>query len=247
MHLQRRLAGKKLQRLQVLKAAKPAVSPARLKKALEGRKLTKVYREGKELRLAFDNGHILGLHMMLRGKLEWMEGEKPPAYGLLLLDFEGGQRLLLQDYQRKARIELDPEGSEVPDALSKAANTAFWKKLLQTKATIKNLLLDQQAVRGIGSAYADEILYQARISPFSVSNKIPPDKVKALATAVKKVLKNAIQHIRKAAPDIIGGELRDFLVVHNARKKKSPGGKAIKVRSTGGRKTYYTQEQQLYT
>ena len=52
--------------------------------------------------------------------------------------------------------------------------------------------------------------------------------------------------IRNADPDIIAGEIRDFLPIHNARKKTSPGGVAIKIKP-GARKTYYTEEQVLYS
>jgi formamidopyrimidine-DNA glycosylase len=245
-HLNRQLAGRKLLLINPLKGARVNVPGTRLKKALEGRKLVKVYREGKELRLEFTNQQVIGLHLMLHGKLEWMESLKAPKYSLLELHFQGGKQLCLTDYQRQARIALNPEATTVPDALAKTVNTAFWKKQLQTKATIKNLLLDQHVIRGIGNAYADEILWQARISPLSVSNKIPANKIKALATAVKQVLKKAIQQIHKEAPGIIGGEMRDFLLIHHPGKKKSPEGALIKTTATGGRKTYYTNEQELF-
>jgi formamidopyrimidine-DNA glycosylase len=245
-NLDRQLAGKKLQQIKVLKRAKLNVPKARIQKALQDQRLQKVYREGKELRLAFQNKNVLGLHMMLRGKLQWLDAQAEPSHVLLELWFEGDKRLVLTDYQYNARITLNPEAADAPDALAKEVNAAFWKKQLQTKATIKNLLLDQQVVRGIGNAYADEILWDAGISPFSVSRAIPTDKVKALARSVKQVLKKAIQQIRKAAPGIIGGELRDFLGVHNAAQKRSPTGAVIKQKTVGGRKTYYTEEQELF-
>lgn len=245
-NLDRQLAGKKLQQLNVSKRAKLNVSKAQLKKALEHQRLKKVYREGKELRFAFQNKNILGLHLMLRGKLQWLDEEHTPAHALLELWFEGDKQLVLTDYQYNARITLNPQAADAPDALAKDVNAAFWKDQLQTKATIKNRLLDQQVVRGIGNAYADEILWQAGISPFSVSRQIPDAKIKVLARAVKQVLKKGEQQIRKAAPGIIGGEVRDFLVIHNASKKRSPKGAVIKQKMAGGRKTYYTAEQELF-
>jgi formamidopyrimidine-DNA glycosylase len=160
--------------------------------------------------------------------------------------FENGKKLALTDYQRNARIIVNPEPAKAPDALSPEVNLTFWKNALKSKATIKNLLLDQNVIRGIGNAYADEILWEAGISPFSVSNKIPAEKVKALAKAVKKVLTSAIKQIGKAEPGIIGGEIRDFLNIHNADKKTSPTGAVIKHKTIGGRKTYFTDEQELY-
>ncbi len=63
---------------------------------------------------------------------------------------------------------LNPAPSAAPDALSEEVNFEFLKTLLSTKkGSIKNILLDQKLIRGIGNAYADEILWDARISPFS--------------------------------------------------------------------------------
>jgi formamidopyrimidine-DNA glycosylase len=224
------------------------VSKAKLKKELEGKKLLKVYREGKELRFAFGNKTILGIHLMLRGKLFWFEDKNPHKHTLLEIIFAGKGKelgLALTDFQRKANLTLNPAVSDVPDALSKEASLSFWKKRLQSKAAVKNLLLDQHVVRGIGNAYADEILWDAKISPFSIANKLPPARIKALANSVRRVLLKAEKQISKAEPDIIGGEIRDFLKVHNPKQKKSPGGAVIK-KTEGARKTYYTDEQELY-
>lgn len=80
-------------------------------------------------------------------------------------------------------------------------------------------MLDQQLIRGIGNAYADEILWDAGISPFSVSGKIPPGKISALAKSIRKVLKAAEKRIIKKHHGIIAGEVRDFLLIHNPDKK----------------------------
>jgi formamidopyrimidine-DNA glycosylase len=126
-------------------------------------------------------------------------------------------------------------------------NAAFLKKLLQqSDKPVKTVLTNQDLIRGLGNAYTDEILYHARIDPMSKSNKIPAEKVKQLARSIKTVLKQAQKQIRKIDPAIIGGELRDFMAVHNSRKKKSPGGATIKHKVVNSRKTYYTSEQKLY-
>lgn len=244
-NLQKELKGKKLNRIIVRKGANVNVPAAQLKKKVEGEKVKAVYREGKELRMAFRNGTVLGLHMMLHGKLMWYD-EEPPKHSLVEMEFEKDVHLALTDFQRSARVKVNPEEPAAPDALADEVNLSFWKKALQTKARIKNLLLDQKVIRGIGNAYADEILWEAKISPFSVSKNIPSAKVSSLAKAVKKVLKNAEKKIAKAEPDIIGGEIRDFLVIHNAHKQKSPAGGKIKISTMGGRKTYYTDEQKEF-
>ncbi len=86
----------------------------------------------------------------------------------------------------------------------------------------------------------------ARISPFSISNKIPDDKIKELAKAIKSVLKNATKQIKKAYPELLTGEVKEFLKVHHKDKTHSPTGAEIKIDTQGMRKTYYTDEQVLY-
>jgi formamidopyrimidine-DNA glycosylase len=244
-NLNKDLAGRKLKTIEVTKGAKVNVSTQVLKQKFENQKLKTVFREGKELRMLFSNKNIIGLHMMLHGKLVWFE-EEPPKHTLVQFRFDKDKNLALTDFQRNARVNVNPEPSEAPDALTKDVNIKFLKNALQTKATIKNVLLDQHVIRGIGNAYADEILWEARISPFSVSRNIPADRIRTLLKAIKSVLKKAEKQINKAAPGIIGGEIRDFLVVHNAKKKTTPSGGRIINKTVGGRKTYYTAEQKQY-
>ncbi|MCW3467343.1 hypothetical protein [Chitinophaga nivalis] len=120
-------------------------------------------------------------------------------------------------------------------------------QLAKKRITIKKYLIDQQYVLGIGNAYADEILWDARISPFSVCNKIPAAKAATLLKSIKQVLQDAEQKILKNHPDIINGEVRDFMRVHNSRLKQSPGGAEIQRDTSGGRKTYFTDEQELFS
>jgi formamidopyrimidine-DNA glycosylase len=242
-NLSKALAGASLQAVKFRPGAKTHTAKQQYK-ILEGQRLKKVYREGKELRFAFTK-NILGVHLMLHGRLHWVE-DKPPTHTLMLLCFEKNRSLALADYQKLAAVSLDPEESPVPDALSGKAGLSFWKKALATRATVKNVLLNQHIVRGIGNAYADEILWAARISPFSIAQQLPPDAVRALSQAVKQVLKKAITQITREQKGIIGGEVRDFLSIHHAGKKLSPGGAVIQHTTTAGRKTYYTHEQRLY-
>jgi len=153
----------------------------------------------------------------------------------------------LTDFQGQATPTVNPEPRDGIDALSKELNYNFLKRTLnKSKASIKNLLLDQHVIRGIGNAYADEILWEATISPFSVSNKIPDTKIKALTKAIKRVLQEAEKNILKSNPQIISGEIRDFLKIHNSKKRESPNGGEIKIHKAGARKTYYTEEQELF-
>lgn len=246
-NLTKALAGKTLDRI-TISSRRVKTSPAAFKKALEKQKLTQVYREGKELRFAFANEHVLGMHLMLHGQLHLFEKKPEQKYITASLLFTDGTGLALSDYQGAAVPSLDPEEKDAPDALSKQFTAAYLQQQLAAKrSAVKNVLLDQKVVRGIGNAYSDEILWQAGISPFSAANKIPAAAVKKLARTIPKVLKEAEKKIRKHHPDIISGEIRDFMQIHNAHQTHSPTGAAILKKSAGGRKTYYTEEQELFT
>lgn len=243
-NLNKALSGKTLRKVNIYKRARINVSKTKLKSGLEGEKLMKIYREGKQLYFEFQKSKLVALHLMLHGKLVWINYPNEAKFTLVEFMFDK-KGIAITDFQRKASLMLNPPESTVPDALSPKVSVAFWKKTLQSKATIKNLLLDQHKIRGIGNAYADEILWKAGISPFSKAEKIPPTKIRSLASAVKKVLTTAEKQIAKEEPAIIGGEIRDFLAIHNARKKRSPSGALIR-RKAGTRKTYYTDEQELF-
>lgn len=246
-NLDKKITGKKLKKINVPVTKKLKVPVETLKKSLEGKEVKEVYREGKELHIAFKNGNVLGLHLMLNGDLHFFEGKNESKNAIIELFFDDGTGLAVTDWQGVATPTLNPEKHDAPDALSKEITVDFLKEKLQKRRTIvKNVLLDQHIIRGIGNAYADEILWDAGISPFSVSDKIPEDKIKALAKSIKKVLNDAEKQILKSHPDIIKGEVRDFLLIHHSKKTKSPTGADIHNKVAGSRKTYYTDEQEMY-
>jgi len=245
-NLNKHFAGKKLEKIKLLNSKRIKDTPSALKKALEGSKLKQVFRSGKELRFEFSNGHALGLHLMLHGNLYLFDGKNSNKHTMVEFYFTGGKGLAVTDWQGMANVKLDPQDKQGVDALSKELNLRYLREVLQTKAIIKNVLTDQDVIRGIGNAYADEILWTAGISPFAKGNEIPPSKIKDLLKAVRSVLLNAEKQILKKDPERITGEMRDFLVIHNSRKKESPTGAKILTKTIGGRKTYYTEEQQVF-
>ncbi|WP_432710971.1 DNA-formamidopyrimidine glycosylase family protein [Pedobacter sp.] len=242
-NLHQKLAGLQLNEIDVPVSGKLNVPKSTLEKAIVGHTLKSVKRDGKTLHFIFDNGHTLQLHLMLNGEL--VLGEETPKHTIISFRFSDGSKVSLTDFRKMANATLDPEPSNAPDALE--VDAEFFEALLGTKKTaIKNILLDQQLIRGIGNAYADEILWQARISPFSKADQIPKAKIKELSKAVTTVLQDAEKQLIKSHPDIISGEIRDFLKIHGAKIKESPTGAPVLMKKTGSRKTYYTDEQTLF-
>jgi formamidopyrimidine-DNA glycosylase len=224
---------------------------------LTGTNIQDIVREGKELYFLLANQNSFSVHLMLNGKFFIVNQDATEKISgkILALNFEASaeaapehEALVIADYQGLCKISLNPKATKSPDALSDKFTFEYFAKVLQKNApkNIKAVLIDQNVVRGIGNAYVDEILWKADISPESVSGKIPEEKLKDLYKAIPFILNDAIQNILKLSPDIIGGEERSFLKVHNPRKKQTDNGDKIIVKTVASKTTYFTDKQKLY-
>ncbi|MFD0941055.1 Fpg/Nei family DNA glycosylase [Pedobacter boryungensis] len=245
--LSRRFKGKTLKEIEVKVAKKFKPSSSEVKSALEGKKLSTVSREGKTLQFHFAGEHVLGLHLMLRGELKALEKNATlPKHTVFAFHFSGGEGFAVVDILKQATPTLNPETQKSPDALEMGASY-FTDLLAKKKKMVKEVLMDQKLMRGIGNSYADEILWDAGISPFSIANTIPDKEVKTLFRSLKGVLEKAISDIAAENEDELVGELRDFMKVHGSKIEKSPTGGKVKSEKIGGRTAYYTDEQKLYS
>jgi formamidopyrimidine-DNA glycosylase len=189
--------------------------PGELRSALTGRTLTAAHRRGKtmwfETSAAVGSGAPgpeLGLHLGMSGRIvvtgpdgTVTEGGDPPRYGTrtpnpawnrFIIRFADGGSLVLRDPRRLGRVWLNPDiGALGPDA---AEVTPAQFRALITKGTIavKARLLDQSKIAGIGNLLADEILWQARISPLARAGTLSPAEVSRLYRALKSVVKSAL-------------------------------------------------------
>jgi formamidopyrimidine-DNA glycosylase len=245
-NLKKMYAGKQLSKIKVINGKKLKDKPKDLSKSIEGKKLQDIYRSGKEMRFKFSGDVILGLHLMLTGDLHPFEKKNERKSTIVEFHFKDGSGLALTDRMKNANVKLHPEDKQGIDALDKALNYKKLKEILNRKTNIKNVLLDQNSIRGIGNGYSDEILWKTKISPFSLASAIPDEKIKELAKNIKQVLRSAVTKISKKYPDLIQGEIRDFMDIHTKKLTHSPTGAPIKMVDRGMLKTFYTDEQVLY-
>jgi formamidopyrimidine-DNA glycosylase len=242
-NLDKVFAGNKLLKIKVVNGKKLPDTAQSLSKNLEGKKLKRIYRSGKELRFEFSDGTLVGLHLMLTGDMFVFDKKNDHHSTIIELYFEGGKNLALTDRMKNAHIKLNPVDKNGVDALE--LDFKYLKTLFDRKTTIKNIMLDQDLIRGIGNGYSDEILWETRISPYSIASAIPDEKIRELVKSIPRVLKEATQKIDKAYPGKINDEVKEFLKIHR-RTEKSPTGRPILIDTKGSRKTYYTDEQILY-
>ena len=245
-NLNKIFAGKKLETIKVVNGQKLKDTAAALGKALNGKMLEKIYRSGKEMRFAFSGGQLLGLHLMLTGDMIMFDKKNDHHSTIVEFHFKNGPGLALTDRMRNANVKLDPVDKAGVDALSPELNFKYLQAAMKRKTAIKKLLINQDIIRGIGNSYSDEILWEAKISPYSISSAIPDEKIKELVAIIKKRLKKETEQIYKNYKDKINVEVKDFLLIHTKTKDKSPTGAPIIIDQKGMMKTYYTKEQVLY-
>ena len=161
------------------------LAPARMRRALLGRRVIAVRRHGKHLWLELDRrpwpcfhfGMAGGSTRPFRGVRLVSSGDRahawPPRFTKLMLTFGDGGALAMTDARRLGRIRLreDPR-TEPPisllgfDALHDLPSPAAFRAYLAERAApVKAVLLDQSFAAGVGNWIADEVLYQARIAP----------------------------------------------------------------------------------
>jgi formamidopyrimidine-DNA glycosylase len=245
INLAKQLIGKELSSISIHILRRLKLPEGVFKEALEGQVLTAINRKGKQLYFVFREQRVLSLQLMLYGSMHWYEGKNENKFTIAELLFSDGTGLAITDWQKAVILTLDPEISKVPDALG-LPDGYLNNALKGIGKPIKTVLQEGKIVQGIGNAYVDEILYAAKISPFSVADKIPEEKIKVLTKAIGTVLTDAEAHILKNFPDTITEKERDFLRVHLPKHKQTPAGEIILHAEIASRKTYYTESQELF-
>lgn len=251
-NMHRRFGNRAVESAEYHKAKRLNVTPEELHTALAGKTLQAVRRDGKGLVLDFGDAHI-DVHLMLKGELAGAARDRADAvpYRVMSLHFaDGGESFFVCDAMALTTVSLSniaySADSTVPDALEMTTEHLAKHAKRTARTPIKGLLIDQNVVRGIGNAYADEILYVARISPKSLSGSIPAEGITRIAEATREVLEDAIVQLRTLRPDATGGEYRDFLRLHNPTRTHTESGYPILKEEVAKKNTSYTEEQEFF-
>jgi formamidopyrimidine-DNA glycosylase len=197
---------------------------------LVGRTFTGVSRRGKFLILWLDDLALV-INPMLAGRLRWGAPlARDRTRDALVLDLGDGHELRYNDTADMGKIYLTRNLDQVPaftaqgpEANDPALTLDLWlERLRRHPGELKGILTNQAFVAGIGNAYADEILWAARLYPFRRRPTLSTDELTTLYTAMREVLANAIVTLRGRVGEAIDVEVRDFLAVHGKPGRPCP-------------------------
>jgi formamidopyrimidine-DNA glycosylase len=142
---------------------------------LPGRKFIAVERRAKIVLFYLNDGALLTYAPRMTGQFTYSSQKEPVAkHTRIVFNLDSGKKLEIQDIRTFGRLIYYPQTNEAtfvrlgPEPFSSAAREKFLNQIDQrpwAKKPLKEILLDQSFVVGIGNIYADEILWQARLSP----------------------------------------------------------------------------------
>jgi formamidopyrimidine-DNA glycosylase len=226
--LQRRAVGRTLAAVEVLPPGGPIVvrdlTAAGFEKTLSGAVIAAVARRGKFLVFTLQAGStsvFLAVNPKLSGRLQLAEpsGKRLPRTHVLFSFAEGGQ-LRYVDQKQMGQIYLTRDLGIVPGYAGMGPEPfevtleQFRERLKPYRGEIKGVLTRGEFVAGIGNAYADEILWTARLHPFRKRTQLTAEEVERLYAAMQSTLREAVEKVRVEMGEYIERKPRDFLSVH---------------------------------
>ncbi|HEY1456758.1 MAG TPA: DNA-formamidopyrimidine glycosylase family protein [Candidatus Dormibacteraeota bacterium] len=205
---------------------------------LPARRITSMSRRGKHLTFSTELGgggspRWLVINPMLGGRFQMAGSEEAvPATEVFTIRVEGKQELRYLDFRDMGRIYwVEDCEREVPgwaalgpeaDSVGAMGIDAFRKRLRRFRDELKDLLRNQEFLAGIGNAYSDEILFEARLLPLRRRASLKPAEEEALYEAIPLVLNRAVQAILANPSYDESKQDRSFMAVHMKGGKTCP-------------------------
>lgn len=230
--------------------------PLLMGEMIRGKKFLGIDRRGKYLIFTLSEDLALVVHLRMTGQLLYVDAAFPKdKHTHLVFSLSDGMELRYADLRKFGTFDLIPL-SELPqlkglaqlgvEPLSGDFTVQWLDQMLQNKnRSIKNVLLDQTIIAGIGNIYADEILYEGGIHPETIACNLTEDQVRQLWQATVKLLNLGIEHRGTSIRNYVDGDGRqggfqELLKVYGRRGEPcvrcgSPIGKTM----VQGRGTYY--------
>ena len=235
--LEKRIVGQRVERVRIvspflLRTVEPPVASA------EGKKVVALRRLGKRICIGVEGEIWLVLHLMIAGRLHWFEragGKSVKLSGrqnLAAFEFSNGTLVCTEaGTQKRASLhlaageeelrELDPGGVEVLEC----GPDEFAAVLRSENHTLKRSLTDPRWFSGIGNAYSDEILWAAKLSPTTLTQKMSDEQVARLFEATRATLAEWVERLRTEAGEGFPEKVTAFrpeMAVHGKYKQPCP-------------------------
>ncbi|MEM8526349.1 MAG: DNA-formamidopyrimidine glycosylase family protein [Bacteroidota bacterium] len=215
---------------------------------LIGRIFKSSYRRGKYLFADLDNAQSVLLHFGMSGHLKYYsEEEDQPKFERIRFEFDDGFKLGFDCPRKFARVRLlDSKEAYIKEKklgtdATEMSEAEFLKLAEGKRGSIKGFLLKQEYIAGVGNLYADEICYQTKIHPNSVTDQLSKAQKQEIFQTMKSIFQFALSKNATYSeyPD-------DWLWHHRDVEAESPDGSGeIQSAKIAGRTTYFVPRRQV--
>lgn len=256
--LEQRILNQTLERVQIaspflLRTAEPPLN------SVAGKKVVALRRLGKRICIGLEGDLWLVLHLMIAGRLHWKQTTsathapvktKTSKFGLATFHFTSGTLSLTEaGTQRRASLHLVQGENELQlfDAggleIFATDLKSFGQRLQSANHTLKRALADPRLFSGIGNAYSDEILWQAKLSPIAMTQKLKTEEIEKLFNATRESLTKWTDMLRAEAGDKFPEKVTAFrpeMAVHGKYGETCPrcGNKVQRIRYASNETNY---------
>ena len=255
--IERVLAGRRIE-LEIRDPSLAGERSAEIAGRVKGTRVMRVLRKGKYLLLELDSGDTVVVHLRMTGRFQVEDSlEHEPRYVRALFTIEGCKLLFLVDVRRLGEMFIiDRDEAETckrlsrlgPDPLSDAFTVDVLRQRLSSRSSsIKQVLMNQQVIAGVGNIYAQESLHRAGIHPERRASQLDAGELARVHQSLRHVLMDAlscggssINTYRTPSGDV--GQFAERFAVYGRAGKSCPRcGGTIQRRKIGGRGTYFCQ------
>jgi formamidopyrimidine-DNA glycosylase len=216
--------------------------------------ISSIRRHGKYLLIDIERQSTLLIHLRMTGKLIYQSSytySPIDKHISLIVRFNNADCLIFNDVRTFGGLEVIPYKARLIDIRNVGADALstdfdgiyLYEKCKHKKMPIKNLLLDQSIVAGIGNIYAIEILFSARISPKRITCTLSKAEIQKIYKQTIKILKLAINHNGTSISDFRrvddkSGEFQNFLQIYGKETCPICHSKLIKIKQCGRSSIY---------
>jgi len=233
-------------------------TPASFAKKLENARVEEVYRRGKHILFNLDNDLTLITHLRMSGRFQLFSiDSEDPKFTHATFYLENDERLVFSDQRhfgfmqivKTSNLKITKELKNLaPEPFSDEFSISYLRDVLKTSTRrVKEFILDQTKVCGLGNIYAAEALFLSRIHPMLPANKVSSLKAKRLHGFIKEVMAESIAHgstlnidPENLEKNYYGGGYEDHWRVYDREDDPCVNCKTkIKRLKQGGRSSYY--------
>jgi len=239
--LREKIVGQKIERVDILRNSQwKRNNPVTMPLILSGERIAAIDRRAKFIPIEFESGNQLVLHLRMTGKLIWSPGKAlVDKFTRTIITFESGASLQFNDTRALGTLAFYPvnERNQWQGHLGIEPLSELWTiqrlhdMCSRTVLQMKDFLLDQSRIVGIGNIYANEILFRAKIHPERRANTLSEQEIAALFRIIPHVLELAIAKMGTSLGDgvfnyrsvyNIEGEFQNILAVYDREGEPCP-------------------------